>query len=64
MTPADVAENLMPKSGSDDAETCLRRLMKALEEAKEEEIRRKAEEEEKRKAEEEEKQKAEQLAKE
>ncbi|KAK4394295.1 AAA-ATPase [Sesamum angolense] len=36
MTPADVAENLMPKSGSDDAETCLRRLMKALEEAKEE----------------------------
>ncbi|KAL0349500.1 UNVERIFIED_CONTAM: AAA-ATPase ASD, mitochondrial [Sesamum radiatum] len=64
MTPADVAENLMPKSGSDNAETCLRRLMKALEEAKEEEIRRKAEEEEKRKAEEEEKQKAEQLAKE
>ncbi|KAL0379279.1 UNVERIFIED_CONTAM: AAA-ATPase ASD, mitochondrial [Sesamum radiatum] len=50
MTPADVAENLMPKSGSDDEETCLRRLMKALEEAKEEEIKRKAEEEEKRKA--------------
>ncbi|KAL0332892.1 UNVERIFIED_CONTAM: AAA-ATPase ASD, mitochondrial [Sesamum calycinum] len=49
MTPADVAENLMPKSGSDDAETCLRRLMKALEEAKEEEMKRKAEEEEKQK---------------
>ncbi|KAL2236285.1 UNVERIFIED_CONTAM: AAA-ATPase ASD, mitochondrial [Sesamum indicum] len=48
MAPADVAENLMPKSGSDDVETCLRRLMKALEEAKEEE-RRKAEEEEKQK---------------
>ncbi|KAK4417451.1 AAA-ATPase ASD, mitochondrial [Sesamum alatum] len=63
MTPADVAENLMPKSGSDDEEICLRRLIKALEEAKEEE-KRKAEEEEKRKAEEEEKQKAEKLAKE
>ncbi|KAL0332890.1 UNVERIFIED_CONTAM: AAA-ATPase ASD, mitochondrial [Sesamum calycinum] len=60
MTPADVAENLMPKSGSDDEGTCLRRLIKALEEAKEvekwkamEEERRKAakEEEERRKKE-------------
>ncbi|XP_042461617.1 AAA-ATPase At3g28580-like [Zingiber officinale] len=34
MTPADVAENLMPKSG-DDAESCLRRLIQELEEARE-----------------------------
>ncbi|KAL0379284.1 UNVERIFIED_CONTAM: AAA-ATPase [Sesamum radiatum] len=64
MTPADVAETLMPRSGSDDEGTCLRRLMKALEKAKEAQMRQKAEEEEKRKAEEEEKQKAEKLAKE
>ncbi|KZV20226.1 hypothetical protein F511_01083 [Dorcoceras hygrometricum] len=44
MTPADVAENLMPKSSDDDAETCLGRLIEALEEAKEE-ARVKAEEE-------------------
>ncbi|KAL0448287.1 UNVERIFIED_CONTAM: AAA-ATPase ASD, mitochondrial [Sesamum latifolium] len=49
MTPADVAENLMPKSGSDDEGTCLRRLIKALEEAKEEERRKAAKEEEERK---------------
>ncbi|PIN15338.1 AAA+-type ATPase [Handroanthus impetiginosus] len=50
MTPADVAENLMPKSSGEDAKTSLMRLIKALEEAKEE-ARRKAEEEEKQKAE-------------
>ncbi|KAK6150660.1 hypothetical protein DH2020_015592 [Rehmannia glutinosa] len=50
MTPADVAENLMPKLGGEDGETCLMRLIKALEEAKEE-ARVKAEEEEKQKAE-------------
>ncbi|XP_030521417.1 AAA-ATPase At3g28580-like isoform X3 [Rhodamnia argentea] len=35
VTPADVAENLMPKSPTDDAEICLSRLIQALEEAKE-----------------------------
>jgi chaperone BCS1 len=35
ITPADVAENLMPKSPLDDAEKCLSRLIQALEEAKE-----------------------------
>ncbi|KAI4343814.1 hypothetical protein L6164_011121 [Bauhinia variegata] len=35
MTPADVAENLMPKSPLDDAEKCLSRLIEALEETKE-----------------------------
>lgn len=35
ITPADVAENLMPKSGSDDAETCLASLIQALGAAKE-----------------------------
>ncbi|CAK9146331.1 unnamed protein product [Ilex paraguariensis] len=50
MTPADVAENLMPKSAEEDAETCLNNLIKALETAKEE-ARLKAEEEEKLKAE-------------
>ncbi|XP_042424573.1 AAA-ATPase At3g28580-like [Zingiber officinale] len=34
MTPADVAENLMPKSG-DGAESCLQRLIQSLEEARE-----------------------------
>ncbi|KAH6833822.1 AAA-ATPase 1 [Perilla frutescens var. hirtella] len=46
MTPADVAENLMPKLRGEDKESCLERLVKALEEAK-----TKAEEEEKLKAE-------------
>ncbi|KAG8383342.1 hypothetical protein BUALT_Bualt04G0002500 [Buddleja alternifolia] len=55
ISPADVAESLMPKSGGDDEETCLVRLIKAIDEAKEEE---------KKKAEEEEKIKAEKLAKE
>lgn len=36
MTPADVAENLMPKSVTEDAETCLDSLIEALELAKEE----------------------------
>ncbi|OMP08350.1 hypothetical protein COLO4_06560 [Corchorus olitorius] len=46
MTPADVAENLMPKSDYDKEETCLIRLIKALKAAKEE-ANKKAEEEEK-----------------
>ncbi|XP_048434615.1 AAA-ATPase ASD, mitochondrial-like [Pyrus x bretschneideri] len=52
MTPADVAENLMPKSVIQDAESCLKSLIEALEAAKEE-ARVKAEEEAKSKAEEE-----------
>ncbi|KAE8788998.1 cell Division Protein AAA ATPase family protein [Hordeum vulgare] len=36
MTPADVAENLMPKSKKKDVDTGLARLVKALKEAKEE----------------------------
>ncbi|KAH7528528.1 hypothetical protein FEM48_Zijuj05G0081700 [Ziziphus jujuba var. spinosa] len=36
VTPADVAENLMPKSPLDDPEKCLANLIQALEEAKEE----------------------------
>ncbi|KAI5672124.1 hypothetical protein M9H77_12488 [Catharanthus roseus] len=58
MTPADVAENLVPKSSEDDEEICLERLIKTIEMAKEEAARLKAEEEEKerlKKAEEEEK---------
>uniref|UniRef100_A0A5B7BCZ1 AAA+ ATPase domain-containing protein n=1 Tax=Davidia involucrata TaxID=16924 RepID=A0A5B7BCZ1_DAVIN len=72
MTPADVAENLMPKSAEDDPQSRLEILIKALEKAKEEaklkaeeeertkkeEARLKAEEEEKQKAEKEEKEKA------
>ncbi|KAJ9537728.1 hypothetical protein OSB04_030461 [Centaurea solstitialis] len=34
MTPADVAENLMRKSKEDNAETCLIKLIKSLEDAK------------------------------
>ncbi|XP_010030768.2 AAA-ATPase At3g28580 [Eucalyptus grandis] len=34
MTPADVAENLMPKSNNKDVEACLRNLIEALEAAK------------------------------
>lgn len=34
ITPADVAENLMPKSPMDDAERCLSSLIEALEEVK------------------------------
>ncbi|XP_050381724.1 AAA-ATPase ASD, mitochondrial-like [Argentina anserina] len=58
MTPADVAENLMPKSDIEDADSCLKSLIEALENAKEE-ARVKAEEDAKLKAEEEEKLKAE-----
>lgn len=54
MTPADVAENLMPKSSSEDAKICLLNLIQALEEAKEE-ARLKSEEETKMKTEKEEK---------
>ncbi|ESR44291.1 hypothetical protein CICLE_v10011449mg [Citrus x clementina] len=51
MTPADVAENLMPKCDEDDTETCLKNLIEALKAAKEEAIK-KAEEEARLKAEE------------
>ncbi|KAJ9537727.1 hypothetical protein OSB04_030460 [Centaurea solstitialis] len=53
MTPADVAENLMPKSDEDNADSCLNNLIKSLEDAKEE-ARLKAIEDAKIKAEEEE----------
>ncbi|CAL5325164.1 hypothetical protein CsSME_00004345 [Camellia sinensis var. sinensis] len=53
ITPADVAENLMPKSSEEDADTCLKNLMEAIERLKEE-ARLKAEEEEKAKSEEQE----------
>ncbi|XP_018831669.2 AAA-ATPase At3g28580-like [Juglans regia] len=43
--PADVAENLMPKSSSDDADKCLSKLIQALEQAKEEAAKKKDEEE-------------------
>ncbi|GAA0162464.1 hypothetical protein LIER_18553 [Lithospermum erythrorhizon] len=58
MTPADVAENLMPKSSDDNGDTCLERLIKGFDIVKEE-ARLKAEEEKKEKAEEEERLKAE-----
>lgn len=45
ITPVDVAENLMPKSPSDNAEKCLTNLIQALKEAKEEEAKKKAENE-------------------
>ncbi|BAT83417.1 hypothetical protein LR48_Vigan03g028600 [Vigna angularis] len=51
MTPADVAENMMPKSKRDDVETCLKKLIESLKKAKkkaEEEAQKKAEEEEAR----------------
>lgn len=48
MTPADVAENLMPKTSPADVEGCLRSLIEALENTKEE---KRIEEEEKRKKE-------------
>ncbi|KAF4376630.1 hypothetical protein F8388_025501 [Cannabis sativa] len=54
-TPADVAENLMPKSDEEDADKCLKNLIEALENAKEEAIRKKAEDEAKLQAAEEEK---------
>ncbi|CAH9123312.1 unnamed protein product [Cuscuta epithymum] len=51
ITPADVAENLMPKSGEGDETTCLEALVEALGKAKED-ARVKAEEDERKKAEE------------
>nr|XP_043627581.1 AAA-ATPase At3g28580-like [Erigeron canadensis] len=57
ITPADVAENLMPKSDEENADVCFNKLIKALEEAKEEarlkaieDARIKAEEEAKKKS--------------
>ena len=44
ITPADVAENLVPKSRQDDPGICLLNLIKALEEAKEVEAKKRAEE--------------------
>nr|POE60574.1 aaa-atpase asd, mitochondrial [Quercus suber] len=58
ITPADVAENLMPKSLNEDAEACLKKLIEAIETAKEE-ATKKAEEEARLKAEKEEKEKLE-----
>ncbi|KAK2647588.1 hypothetical protein Ddye_015077 [Dipteronia dyeriana] len=55
MTPADVAENLMPKSDEEGVETFLNTLIEALEDAKKEEARKKIEEEVQLKAEKEEK---------
>ncbi|KAG7632906.1 AAA-type ATPase N-terminal domain [Arabidopsis suecica] len=49
MSPADVAENLMPKSDEDDADICLTRLVKSLEEEKEK-AKKLAEEEKMKKA--------------
>ncbi|CAI0402540.1 unnamed protein product [Linum tenue] len=47
MTPADVAENLMPKSDDEDAtDACLKELVEALQAAKEKDARPKVEEEE------------------
>lgn len=48
MTPADVAENLMPKLRGEERDKCLMRLVKALEDAKEEASRKAQEEEEKK----------------
>ncbi|CAN8266051.1 unnamed protein product [Cochlearia groenlandica] len=56
MTPADVGENLLPKSEGEGGEKCLLRLIEALKEEKEE-AKRKVEEEEKQKKEEEEEKK-------
>ncbi|CAH2045054.1 unnamed protein product [Thlaspi arvense] len=56
MSPADVAETLMPKSDEEDADVCVKRLVETLEEEKVK-ARKLAEEEEKKKAEKEEKRK-------
>ena len=42
VSPADVAENLMPKSDEDDADICLRRLVKSLEEEKRKKVEKEA----------------------
>ena len=44
MTPADVAENLIPKSDDEDANVCLKNLVEALEKTKEEARKRSVEE--------------------
>ena len=44
ITPADVAENLMPKSPIDDPERCLLNLIQALEEAKQTTAKKKTDE--------------------
>lgn len=65
MTPADVAENMMPKSKRDDVETCLKKLIESLKKAKkkaEEEAQKKAEEEEARLKKEEKEKEQEKLA--
>ncbi|KAG5527392.1 hypothetical protein RHGRI_028317 [Rhododendron griersonianum] len=60
MSPADVAENLMPKSNDEDADACLANLIDAIEKAKEEaKVKAEEEENERVKAEEEKKAKAE-----
>ncbi|KAK3025519.1 hypothetical protein RJ639_042054 [Escallonia herrerae] len=64
MTPADVAENLMPKSAEEGPQTCLENLIKALEAAKEEARMKAVEEEKLLKAEKEEKLQAEKKEKE
>ncbi|KAF8013026.1 hypothetical protein BT93_I1019 [Corymbia citriodora subsp. variegata] len=64
MTPADVAENLIPKSNNEDPEIGLRNLIEALKAAKELEARNKAEEEARAKAEKEEQEKKENVEKE
>ncbi|GAU42342.1 hypothetical protein TSUD_287760 [Trifolium subterraneum] len=49
MTPADVAENLMPKSIGEDFETCLKNFIQSLENAKkkaEKKVKKKVEDEE------------------
>ncbi|KAL0718615.1 hypothetical protein Bca4012_067938 [Brassica carinata] len=51
MTPADVAENLLPKSEDEGSETCLKRLIEELKEAKrkvEEEVKQSKEEKNRR----------------
>ncbi|RID59953.1 hypothetical protein BRARA_F03143 [Brassica rapa] len=53
VSPADVAETLMPKSDEEDADVCIKRLVKTVEEEKEK-AKKLAEEEEKSKAEREE----------
>ncbi|KAA8540905.1 hypothetical protein F0562_024957 [Nyssa sinensis] len=45
ITPADIAEYLMPKSPREDAEKCLSKLIRALEEAKEKAAKERADEE-------------------
>ncbi|XP_038990465.1 AAA-ATPase At3g28580-like [Phoenix dactylifera] len=42
ITPADVAENLMRKSGDEDADSCLKNLIQAMNKAREEEASKQA----------------------